>query len=634
MNSEEIKRKKLREKKAMLRVTQKKVGVAFFVFVVFFLVIIGRIIYINASSGDTYSKIVLDHQTYTSTTIPYKRGQIQDKNGTILAYSEKVYNLILDPKTLLSDSKYKEPTINALLACFELNRSDLESILASKPNSQYEKLLKELTADQIKAFQDMEADTVNNPDIKGVWFEESYIRKYPFSSLACDVIGFASSVNGGELGLEKQYDDELSGTDGVSYSYVGENLEVTTSDKKAVDGNNIITTIDYKVQSVIEEKVAALNAERPSKATAVIAMDPNSGEILAMVNYPSFDLNNPRDLSGIYTAEELSGMSDIDMTNAMYALWNNYCVSNIYEPGSTFKVFTEAEAIEEGVTHDGDTFNCTGSVVVGGETIKCHVYNKQGSHGIITLADALAQSCNPAMIELSSRLGGKKMAAYQIQLGFGSKTGIDLPGEEAGLTQSSDMTALDAATNSFGQNLNVNMVQMAAAFSSIVNGGYYYQPHIVKRIEKSTGEVVKNIEPTLVRYTVTSSTSALMRQYLKNAVDNGLVKKAGVTGYSIGGKTGTAQKQPRSENKWIVSYLGCAPMDDPQIVLYVVIDEAYGTTGTGGTTNDALNLTHDIYEEILPYLNIYKDLTDEEKDTSTSDVESTVEAPSGSQTAN
>lgn len=627
MNSEDIKRKKSREKKAMLRVTQKKVGVAFFVFVVCFLGIIARIIHINYTSGETYSKIVLDHQTYTSMTIPYKRGQIQDRNGTILAYSEKVYNLILDPKTVLSDSKYKDPTLNALVQCFGLNRSDLESILASKPNSQYEKLLKELTSDEIKEFQDMMADTKNNPDIKGVWFEDSYIRNYPFNTLACDVIGFASAVNGGELGLESYYNDELSGTDGMSYSYVGENLEVQTNEKKAVDGNNIVTTIDYKVQSVIEQKVAALNAERPSKSTAVIAMDPNSGEILAMVNYPSFDLNNPRDLTKIYTAEELSGMSDIDKTNAMYALWNNYCVSNIYEPGSTFKVFTEAEALEEGVTYDGDTFNCKGYEEVSGETIKCHVSSSKGSHGIITLADALAQSCNPAMIQLSSRLGGKKMAAYQIQLGFGSRTGIDLPGEEAGLIKSSNMTALDAACNSFGQNLNVNMVQMAAAFSSVVNGGSYYQPHVVKRIEKSTGEVVKNIEPTLVRYTVTKNTSDLMRKYLKNAVDNGLVKKAGVTGYSIGGKTGTAQKQPRSENKWVVSYIGCAPMDDPQIVLYVVIDEPYGTNGTGGSTNDALNLTHDIYEEILPYLNVYKDISEEPQDTSGSPVESTVQVP-------
>ena len=209
MNKEELRQRKIREKKAMLRVTQKRVGVAFFIIVGFLLFIIGKIIYINYDSGEAYSKIVLDHQSYSSMTIPYKRGQILDKNGTILAYSEKVYNLILDCKMVLSESDYKDPTLNALVKCFELDRTSLETTLATKPNSRYEKLIKELTQEQIKEFQDMAADTNNNPNIKGVWFEESYVRKYPFDALACDAIGFASAVNGGELGLENYYNDEL-----------------------------------------------------------------------------------------------------------------------------------------------------------------------------------------------------------------------------------------------------------------------------------------------------------------------------------------------------------------------------------------------------------------------------------------
>ena len=199
-------------------------------------------------------------------------------------------------------------------------------------------------------------DTKNIPYIKGVWFEDSYIRKYPFSTLAADVIGFASAANGGELGLENYYDEELSGTDGISYSFVGENLDVETQEKKAEDGYNLVTTIDYKVQSIIENKIKELNAERPSKSTAVIAMNPKTGEILAMASYPTFNLNNPRDLSGVYTQEELSTMTDIEMTDAMYALWSNYCVSTIYEPGSTLRPFSVAEGLEEGVIHDGDTF--------------------------------------------------------------------------------------------------------------------------------------------------------------------------------------------------------------------------------------------------------------------------------------
>ena len=386
MNNEELRRNKYRRKKAMLRKVQNKMGVAFFVIILVLFALAVRILLINYNHGEAYSKTVLDHQSYTSTTIPYKRGQIQDANGTVLAYSERVYNLILDPKLILSDEKYKEPTLTALTECFDLKRSDLESILATKSTSQYEKLLKELTKDEISEFESRVEDTKNNPYIKGVWFEDSYIRKYPFSTLAADVIGFASAANGGELGLENYYDEELSGTDGISYSYVGENLDVETQEKKAEDGYNLVTTIDYKVQSIIENKIKELNAERPSKSTAVIAMNPKTGEILAMASYPTFNLNNPRDLSGVYTQEELSTMTDIEMTNAMYALWSNYCVSTIYEPGSTFKPFTVAEGLEEGVIHDGDTFYCGGFMEVSGRIINCHEHS---GHGTVTVKEGL-----------------------------------------------------------------------------------------------------------------------------------------------------------------------------------------------------------------------------------------------------
>ncbi|MBO5459871.1 MAG: penicillin-binding protein 2 [Lachnospira sp.] len=619
------KRNKYRRKKAMLKRAHKKAGIAFCVIAVMLLVLAGRIAMINYSHGDTYSKAVLDHQSYTSTTIPNKRGEILTSNGTILAYSERVYNLIFDPKLVLSDSDYKEPTINALVTCFGLERSNLEEILRTKPDSHYEKLLKELTSDEIAEFKALVQDTKNNPNIKGVWFEESYIRKYPFSTLACDVVGFASAANGGELGLESYYDDELSGTDGVSYSYVDENLDVQQTNKDAVDGNNIITTIDYNVQSIIERKIAEYNEERPSNATAVLVMNPNNGEVLGMASYPFFDLNNPRSLEGIYSEEELSGMTDEQKSNTMYSLWRNYCISQTYEPGSTFKPFTVASGLEEGVTHDGDTFYCAGFEAIGGYTIRCHVYNKTGSHGEISLEQGLMQSCNPTMMQIAARLGGVKFAQYQRLFGFGSKTGIDLPAEENGITKKSDMSETDVATNAFGQNINVTMIQMGAAFCSLINGGDYYQPHIVKRIEKASGEVVKNFEPTLVRQTVTSSTSKLLRQYLRSTVDEGLAKKASVTGYSIGGKTGTAQKGNRNDLKWVVSFIGCAPAENPQVMIYVLLDEPYETTGTSGSTVDNLLLAHDIFEELLPYMNIFKDVQAEPVDTTDSEVEGMVD---------
>ena len=244
--------------------------------------------------------------------------------------------------------------------------------------------------------------------------------------------------------------------------------------------------------------------------------------------------------------------------------------------------------------------------------------------GMSFTVTVMKKSCNPAMMDIAARLGGVKFAQYQRLFGFGSKTGIDLPSEENGIIKKSDMSETDVATNAFGQNINVTMIQMGAAFSSLINGGNYYQPHIVKRIEKDTGEVVKTFEPTLVRQTVTASTSQLLRKYLKSTVDDGLAKKAGVTGYSIGGKTGTAQKGKREDLKWIVSFIGFAPVDNPQVMVYVLIDEPDGTTGTSGTTSDTLILSHDILEELLPYMNIFKDAEAEPVDAADSEDENTV----------
>ena len=402
-SQERAKRNKYRRKKAMLKKVHKKAGIAFLCVMAALAVLAGRIAWINYNHGDAYSKAVLDHQTYTSTTIPYKRGQILTSNGNILAYSERVYNLILDPKLVLSDEKYKEPTLNALVQCFGLNRQELEQTLAVKKDSQYERLAMGLTSDEIADFKALVADTKNNPNIKGVWFENSYVRKYPFSTMACDVVGFASAANGGELGLESYYDDELSGTDGVSYSYVNDNLDVQETTKDAVDGNNIMTTIDYNVQRIIEKHIAAYNEEKPSSATAVLVMNPNNGEVLGMASYPYFDLNNPRSLESSYSQEQLATMSDEDMTNSLYKIWRNYCISETFEPGSTFKPFTVASGLEEGVTYDGDVFYCNGYEEIGGYTIRCHVYNKTGKHGDITLEQALMQSCNPAMMDIAAR---------------------------------------------------------------------------------------------------------------------------------------------------------------------------------------------------------------------------------------
>ena len=383
-SQERAKRNKYRRKKAMLKKVHKKAGIAFLCVMAALAVLAGRIAWINYNHGDAYSKAVLDHQTYTSTTIPYKRGQILTSNGNILAYSERVYNLILDPKLVLSDEKYKEPTLNALVQCFGLNRQELEQTLAVKKDSQYERLAMGLTSDEIADFKALVADTKNNPNIKGVWFENSYVRKYPFSTMACDVVGFASAANGGELGLESYYDDELSGTDGVSYSYVNDNLDVQETTKDAVDGNNIVTTIDWlSIGELFENFVADLICG--THTTAVPGNELNNGEVLGMASYPYFDLNNPRSLESSHSQEQLATMSDEDMTNLLYKIWRN---STVFQKPLNRSTLCRSPSLrlEEGVTYDGDVFYCNGYEEVGGYTIRCHVYNKTGKHGDITLS--------------------------------------------------------------------------------------------------------------------------------------------------------------------------------------------------------------------------------------------------------
>lgn len=635
VSDEQLKKNKYRRKKVMLKRVHTKGMVALVMVVVILMALGGQVFRINYTHGETYAKAVLDHQTYTSTELPYKRGQILTGDGTVLAYSERVYNLILDVKLMLSDGEYKEPTLSALCKYFNLNRSELEQKVSENSQSRYQKLLSNLTTDQIADFKNLMADSTEGKNIKGVWFEDSYIRKYPLGTFASDVVGFASATNGGELGIESQYDEELTGTNGTTYSYVDEGLEVTETQKNAVDGNNIVTTLDYNVQSIIEKCILEYNEEKPSKNTAVVVADPSNGEILGMASYPTFNLNDPRKLTGMYTDEEIKDMSDEEYRNNLYSLWTNYCVSESYEPGSTFKPVTVASALEEGVVKDGDTYVCKGFETVADYKLKCHVFSTIGSHGSLTVEQALMNSCNPYMIHLAFEMGNSRFAYYQSLFGFGKITGIDLPGETTGIVYGDRMTTIDAACNSFGQTINVNMMQMMAAYCSIINGGMLYQPHIVKRIESANGEVVKEYKANLVRQTITASTSKLLRRYLKNTVEEGIAKKAGVTGYSVAGKTGTAQKGDRKDNKWIISFIGHAPAENPKFAIYVVIDEPYGTTGTSGSSADVLTLTHNILEKLLPYMNVYKDASDEYEDTSSSPDELTVDGiPAGTASSN
>lgn len=626
-------RRRISKRKQITLKIKRKLALTFSVIVLALVGIMIRLVYINRVSGDQYTMKVLAQQDTNSITLPYKRGDIYDRNGTVLATSEKVYNLILDPGVLWeyhSDDAAKdcvEPTLQALVNYFGQDRAELDRIMQENADSHYVVLEKQLTKDEVEEFETAMEDSANR--IEGVWLEEDYIRRYPYDTLACNVIGYTVSGNVGQYGIEQEYSETLNGENGRSYNYLNEDLEQEKSVRAATDGNSVVSTIDITLQQIVENAIAEFQEKYTdayregdgSKTAAAIMMDPNTGEILAMASNRVYDLNNPYDvvINGLYTEEEAENLTEEERLNALNELWRNFCVSDTYEPGSTAKPITIAAALETGAVHDGDTFLCDGNQTVGSHTIWC---SKRVGHGIIDLQGSLMFSCNDALMQIAAKVGEEDFSKYQNMFNLGLRTGIDLPGEartDSLLYYSEDtapsenlvMGSTDLATNSFGQNYNVTMIQMAAAFSACINGGYYYQPHVVKRILDSSGGTVQNIEPVVLREPVSSKTSSLIRQYLYNTMygetdangNNATGKAARIAGYAMGGKTGTAEKIPRDKTNYLVSFIGFAPAENPEVVLYVVVDEPNAEKQS--SSSFAMEIWKNIMEEALPYLNIY-----------------------------
>ena len=580
-----------------------------------------RIIYIQYVKGATYEKIVLSQQAYDSETIPYRRGDILDAKGTILATSTDVYNLVLDCKVLTSDvsgkQPYLEPTLTALFSCYpELSESEIRQLVKDSPNSQYNVLIKKMSYEEMSKYADLAADTENNPNLKGVWFEKSYIRSNPYGSLASLVLGFTRSDNVGMIGLESYYNDVLSGTNGRRFGYLNSDNDLEKTVREAVDGDTIVTTLDANLQSIVEKKIQEFcdtfednDREGPAANNiGVLVMNPKTGEVMAMAQYPTFDLTDPWNLSDRYTKKELDAMSDEELDDARNRLWTNYCVSSTYEPGSTAKPFTVAAGLETGALKGNETFVCDGGESISGFNIRC--VNRYG-HGVETIRKSLMDSCNDALMQMSYRIGVDDFCKYQNLFGFGLRTNIDLPGEartDTLLYHAEDMKTVDLATNSFGQNFNVTMIQMGGAFSSLINGGKYYQPHMLSKVLDENGNVLRTVDPVLIKQTVSEETSAQIRSYLYDTVSEGTARYAKVAGYSMGGKTGTAQKSvsgSKDEDNYLVSFIGYLPADDPELLIYTVVDEP--NTHEQSHSTYAQNLTREILEEALPYLNIYPD---------------------------
>ena len=591
-----------------------------------------RITVINASQGNQYSKQVLSQsqQKYDSRVIPFKRGDITDRNGVVLATSEKVYKVILDCKVVNTKEEYVEPTIKALVDVMGLDEETVRKKLEDETtkDSQYQILQSNVSINQKKAFEDYtdvsgeeakekltKEEIAERSNIKGVWFEEDYRRVYPLNSTASHLVGFTYTGNSADWGIEGYYSSTLNGVNGRQFGYYNSDADVEQNIIDPINGNSVESTIDLNIQQVVEKYISNFmdgmaNGPRGAEGAAnvgVIVANPKNGEILAMATDNPYDLNNPRDLTSYYSQDEINGMDNATMLENLYGIWKNYCISDAFEPGSTVKPLTIGAALDADVVQPSDTFVCDGYQMFGGTRIRCSIC--PGAHGTETLSDLIKHSCNDGLMQIGALLGPEEFLKYQKIFNFGATTGIDLPGEATGILHTEESLSsgsTELASASFGQGYTCTMIQEIAAICSVINGGYYYQPHVVSKILNEDGDVIKDVQPVVTKQTVSSDVSALIRQYMGTVMESdGTGAAAKVDGYSMGGKTGTAQKYPREDKKYLVSFIGFAPLDDPQVVVYVVVDEP--NTEYQADSLYAQYIYKGVMTEILPYLNIFQD---------------------------
>ncbi len=591
---------------------------------------------INAKFGNKYTQQVLSQsqQQYTNKTLPFKRGSITDRNGTMLANSVKVYNLILDCKEVNGHPDYKEPVKEALETTFGIEKSEIENLLEKEgtKDSQYQILKKEITMEEKKSFEEAnkvpddkearkalgESEVTRRQNVKGIYFEDTYKRVYPLNSLACDVIGFTDSGNTATWGLEGYYNSTLNGSNGRKFGYLNEKASLEQTIVEAVNGKNLTSTLDATIQSIVEKYITAFDRalsagpnnkkdakKKGAENIAVIVENPNNGEILAMASSGTYDLNNPRDLKGSYTDKEIEAMDDEQTKDALFKMWKNYCVSQNFEPGSTVKPIVVAGGLESGAITENSRFMCDGGEQIGEDYVRCAVY--PDNHGAESLGEVIQNSCNDGMMAIGRKMGTERFLEYQRRFNFGTRTGIDLPNEETGLLFTEDnMYEMELSTSAFGQGFNCTMIQEISAMAAAINGGIYYQPHLVKEITDEDGKVVKSIQPNILKQPISEEVSADIREYMGMSVTSGTSKKSKVKGYSMGGKTGTAEKlNEKEKGKYLVSFIGFAPLDHPELLIYVVVDTP--NVEEQASSSYPQFLAQAILSEVLPYMNIYMD---------------------------
>jgi len=630
----------LKQQKFTKRMQKKLVILVGIVFLAF-LGLSVQLFLINRDRGEQYKKQVLSQQRYDSMMIPHRRGAILDSRGTTLAVSEKVYNVILDAKAVLERKDFLEPTLKALESEFNLDINRLRTFIQTNPSSQYHVLLRRASYDEIAGFLSLLTDRENNPHIRGIWFEEEFRRIYPNSSLASHIIGFTTNDNQGLAGLERFYCDILSGTNGREYGFLNEDAELERTTIAAIDGNSIVTTIDSNIQAICEKYLRRFAEERRDNHregngafnVGVIIQEVNTGNILAMANYPDFDLNDIRntdrligmqmlDLDGkrvipatVINEHNLNLMSTEQININLNALWRNFAISDTFEPGSVTKPFTVAAGLESGRIKGNEYFVCEGFLEIDEHRIHC---NNIIGHGSVSVSRGVEVSCNVAMMHIARITGRDNFADFQRKFNFGLRTNIDLVGEArtaALVYNKQTMRITELATCSFGQGFNTTMIQVISAFSSLINGGNYYEPRLVSKIISPTGATVRNFEPRLLKQTISIETSDLVRQYLIDSViaEGATGHSARPAGYIIGGKTGTAEMVPRDKTNYVVSFIGFAPVDNPRIAIYVVVDRP--NEKRQDDARRATGIVRSILTEVLPYLNIYmtEELSDKER---------------------
>lgn len=630
MNKQESQKRKLTKKMKL-----KLAGVFGIALLALVSLLVGITI-INAKFGNKYTQQVLSQsqQQYTNKTLPFKRGSITDRNGTMLANSVKVYNLILDCKEVNGHETYKEPVKEALETVFGIEDSEIENLLENEEtkDSQYQILKKEVTMEEKKSFEEAnkvptdeeakkalgEEELKRRQNVKGIYFEDTYKRVYPLDSLACDVIGFTDAGNTATWGLEGYYNSTLNGSNGRKFGYLDENASLEQTIVEAVNGKNLTTTLDATIQTIVEKYITAFDRalsagpnnkkdakKKGAENIAVIVENPNNGEILAMASSGTYDLNNPRDLSGSYTEKEIEAMDDEQTKDALFNMWKNYCVSQNFEPGSTVKPIVVAGALESGAITENSRFLCDGGEEIGEDYVRCAVY--PDNHGAESLGEVIQNSCNDGMMAIGRKMGAAKFLEYQQRFNFGTRTGIDLPNEETGLLVTEDnMYEMELSTSAFGQGFNCTMIQEISAMAAAINGGIYYQPHLVKEITDEDGKVVKSIQPNILKQPISEEVSADIREYMGMSVTDGTSKKSKVKGYSMGGKTGTAEKlNEKEKGNYLVSFIGFAPLDNPELLIYVVVDTP--NVEEQASSSYPQFLAQAILSEVLPYMNIYMD---------------------------